>query len=249
MKAGQQRLASVKGGAMERLTARERGKRKRRVRRMITWRVTVAMALLAAGLGMAVASGQVASALGLLHPKSATQLQLVTGRVMTIGSSVAEGWADKVGGGYLKRAIVGYSAYGGHPYTIISRAIAGDSAEKIDGKYHLWLTELRPQIVLMSWGGLDDASAKTPITDFRTTIHHQIELALQHHEVVFVVTPPITKASYTQYPTIEPMYLNNEMEVARAFHSPNVYVFDVFDQMKSYIAHHHQTYVPYMADG
>jgi acyl-CoA thioesterase-1 len=74
-------------------------------------------------------------------------------------------------------------------------------------------------------------------------------MALDRHAVVLIVTPPVTKASYTQYRTVEPLYLNNEMQVARSFHSPNVFVFDVFDQMKAYLVAHHQTYVPYMADG
>lgn len=175
--------------------------------------------------------------------------QVVVGRAMAVGSSVAEGWDDKVGGGYLKRGIVGYSHYSGHLYTLFNHSVAGDTAEKVDGQYHVWLASLKPQIVVISWGGLDDANAKTPLAVFRATVHHQIALALANHEVVFIVTPPVTKASYTQYPTIEPMYLNAEMQVARAFHSPNVYVFDVFDQMKAYLVAHHQTYVPYMADG
>ncbi|MCY0876520.1 MAG: SGNH/GDSL hydrolase family protein [Firmicutes bacterium] len=175
--------------------------------------------------------------------------QIVRGRVMDVGSSVAEGWDDKVGGGYLKRGVVGYSAYSAHDYTLVNHAVAGDTAEKIDGEYHVWLKTLKPQVVVLSWGALDDANAKTPLPVFRATVEHQVALALANHEVVFIVTPPVTRASYTQYPTIEPMYLNAEMQVARSFHSPNVYVFNVFDQMKAYLVAHHQTYVPYMADG
>lgn len=175
--------------------------------------------------------------------------QIVMGRAMAVGSSVAKGWDDKVGGGYLQRGIVGYTAYSHHTYTLVNRAVAGDTAEKVDGQFHVWLATFKPQIVVISWGALDDANARTPLPLFRATVHHQISLALANHEVVFVVTPPVTKASYTQYPTIEPEYLDAEMQVARSFHSPNVYVFDVFDQMKAYLVAHHQTYVPYMADG
>jgi len=122
-------------------------------------------------------------------------------------------------------------------------------AAQVDGQYHLWLQAYRPQIVVISWGALDDIHAKTPLPTFRATVAHQIALALSDHEVVLIVTPPVTKASYTEDLKSEPLYLDSEMDVARAFHNPNVYVFDVFDQMKQYLTAHHQTYVPYMADG
>ncbi len=169
---------------------------------------------------------------------------------MTLGSSVAMGWDDKVGGGYLRRGFRSARAQSGNHYVVASRAQAGDWANKImHGEYTDWLNTVKPQIVVISWGILDDAHHKTPISSFRATIHEQIQMALARHMVVFIVTPPVTRASYTQYKTIEPMYLDNEVAVARSFHSPNVYVFDVFDQMKGYIRAHHQTYVPYMADG
>ncbi len=169
---------------------------------------------------------------------------------MTLGSSVAMGWDDKVGGGYLRRGFRAAAAQSGNHYVVVSRAQAGDWAGKImPGDYTDWLNTVKPQIVVISWGILDDAHHKTPVSSFRATIHEQIQMALARHMVVFIVTPPVTRASYTQYKTIEPMYLNNEVQVARSFHSPNVYVFDVFDQMKGYIRVHHQTYVPYMADG
>jgi len=57
------------------------------------------------------------------------------------------------------------------------------------------------------------------------------------------------RASYTQYRTLQPLYLDTEMQVAREFHSPDVYVFNVFGLMKAYLRAHDQTYVPYMADG
>lgn len=222
-----------------------RTKRNRLVRR-----TGLALLVLTLAFGIAEASGTLASAIGITKssPRQSVQ-KLVAGRVMTIGSSVAQGWADKVGGGYLKRAFVSYSAYSKHMYTVVSRAVPGDGATQINGKYHLWLADVKPQIVVMSWGGLDDAHDKTPLDVFRATIHHQIALALQNHEIIMVVTPPVTRASYTEYPTIEPMYLDAEMAVARSFHSSDVFVFDVFDQMKEYIVQHHTTYIPYMADG
>lgn len=169
-------------------------------------------------------------------------------RVMTVGSSVAEGWVDTEGG-YLARGFASFSAETDHAYVVVRRAQAGDTSTKIGAQYTSWLKTVHPQVVVISWGGLDDANAKTPMDLYKKAIHNQIALALAHHAVVIVVTPPVTRASYTQYRVQEPQYLDAEMAVARSFHSPNVVVCDVFDQMKEYLVAHHQTYQPYMADG
>ncbi len=169
-------------------------------------------------------------------------------RVMTVGSSVAEGWVDTEGG-YLARGFATLSAQTDHAYTVIRKAKAGDTSTKITAQYSGWLKTVHPQVVVLSWGGLDDANAKTPMPQYDKAIHDQIALALSHHAVVIVVTPPVTRASYTQYRVQEAAYLNREMEIARSFHSSNVVVCNVFDQMKAYLVAHHQTYVPYMADG
>ncbi|MHB1628308.1 MAG: SGNH/GDSL hydrolase family protein [Bacilli bacterium] len=172
-----------------------------------------------------------------------------TVRVMTIGSSVALGWVDPTGGGYLARAFRSLTALGGAYYKLYVRAQPGAGVLTIAKQYTSWIKSVKPQIVVISWGALDDLHAKTPISVFRQQVHWEIQSALAAHAVVFIVTPPITKASYTEYPTQEPFVLDNEMNVAKGFNSNNVYVFDVFDQMKAYLAAHHQTYVPYMADG
>lgn len=169
-------------------------------------------------------------------------------RVMTVGSSVAEGWVDTEGG-YLARGFATLSAETDHSYTVIRKAKAGDTSTKIAAQYSSWFKSVRPKVVVLSWGGLDDANAKTPMPQYDKAIHDQIALALSHHAVVIVVTPPVTRASYTQYRVQEADYLNQEMAIARSFQSPNVVVCDVFDQMKHYLAVHHQTYAPYMADG
>lgn len=182
-----------------------------------------------------------------LHQAAAAKHQTV--RVMTVGSSVARGWDDPIGGGYLARAFRSFTALGGAYYKVYDRAQPGAGVRKIVSQYPLWLKSVKPQIVVISWGALDNLHNKTPISVFRQQIHWEIQSALAAHAVVFIVTPPITKASYTEYPTQEPFVLDNEMNVAKNFNSKNVYVFDVFDQMKAYLVAHHQTYVPYMADG
>jgi len=171
-------------------------------------------------------------------------------RVLLIGSSVAHGWKDTPGeGGYLHRSFRSLSTKTPTRYRVIDRAIPGRGVMTILDKYPAWLNTFHPNIVVISWGGLDDLYAKTPMAMFDSQIKWQIALALQHHADVFVITPPVSKASYTTYRFSQQDLMDNEMHVADNFNNPNVFVFNVFDQMKEYLRIHHQTYVPYMADG
>ena len=170
-------------------------------------------------------------------------------RVLAVGSSVAEGWVDPHGGGYLKRAFAGLSSADHVPYELINKSAAGDTVGKISAQYLSWLRAEHPTIVVLSWGALDDLHNGTPRQAFYRDIQAEIRAALQAKAVVFVVTPPVTAASYKGYRLKEPALLHGETAAASALQSRNVYVFDVFTQMKQYLAHHGQTYVPYMADG
>lgn len=170
--------------------------------------------------------------------------------VMTVGGSVAHGWVDtKQGGGYLVRAFRSLSASTDVKYHIVDRTVIGSNAVQIATQYPAWLKTVRPQVVVISWGGLNDAWPRTPFSRYEAEVNREIHLALAVKASVLVVTPPVTRASYTKYRVAEPLYLDREMNVALSFHNPNVHVFDVFDQMKTYLKVHHQTYVPYMADG
>lgn len=115
-------------------------------------------------------------------------------------------------------------------------------------KYPTWLNQFQPNIVVIAWGGLDDLYDKTPVDTYAAQIRWQISLALEHHADVFVITPPISKASYTQYRVGQQLLMNQEMDVAQSFHSPNIYVYNVFDEMKQFLTIHHETYLPYMGD-
>lgn len=170
-------------------------------------------------------------------------------RVMALGSSVAEGWDDPQGGGYLPRAFKAYSEQSGYKYDLINKSQAGDWAAKVLSVYPDWLAQVKPQVVLITWGLLDDLNHKTTLSEFRAAVAREIGLALANHDVVLVVTPPVTRATYTQYARQEPLYASAELDVAKGFHSPNVYAFDLLDQMEAYLKAHHQTYKPYMADG
>ncbi len=170
-------------------------------------------------------------------------------KVMSIGSSVAEGWDDPSGGGYLKRAFAAFNQYNHVNDQLINKAKAGDTVVKIKSQYANWLKSIQPKVVVLAWGALDDLSNHTPMPVYKQQIRNEIASALAIHAKVFVVTPPITRASYTQYKVQEAQMVNTEISIAKTFPSHQVYVFDVFNQMKKYIAAHHQTYVPYMADG
>jgi acyl-CoA thioesterase I len=171
-------------------------------------------------------------------------------RVLVIGSSVAQGWRDsKADGGYINRAFRAISDVSNNNFDVYDNAIPGKGVESIVDTYASWLDTVKPDIVVVAWGGLDDLHGKTPLGEFDEQIKWEINLALAHHALVFVLTSPISRASYTTYKTAQPLLFDNEMSMADSFHNPNVYVFDVFDQMKQYLIDHNQTYEPYMSDG
>ena len=169
-------------------------------------------------------------------------------RVMTIGSSVAAGWGDTKGrGGYLARAFQSLSKATGKYYQVISWAIPGVTGVQIAKEYPRWLQYVHPQIVVISWGGLDDAVNHTPFSVFRAQVQNEIRLALARKALVYVVTPPVTEAVYLAGMHGLPYeYLQAEMNVAASFHSPFIHIYNVYDQMLAYLKAHHQTYVPYM---
>lgn len=173
--------------------------------------------------------------------------------VMTIGGSVAHGWKDTVGSGYLPRAFSKLQVATHHDYHVYDRTIVGANSTQLatmyKGDYDKWFESVQPQIVVISWGLLNDAKPSVPYSQFEKYIRQEIGDALHHKAIVFLVTPPVTKASYTEFEKQEFAYARAEVHAARSFHSPNVYVFDVFDQMKSYLRAHNLSYVPYAADG
>ncbi|MCY0875040.1 MAG: SGNH/GDSL hydrolase family protein [Firmicutes bacterium] len=170
-------------------------------------------------------------------------------RVLVLGSSVADGWKDDQGGGYLRRAFGALAQSEHRKLVLLNHAVPGRGAWALSPYITSWIQSAHANAVVIAWGGLDDAYARTPIPLFSSFIRQEIQTALAAHDIVMVITPPVSRASYTQFRVAQPLYLNSEMQVARSFHSPHVFVFDVFDTMKTYLQMHHQSYVPYMADG
>ncbi len=177
----------------------------------------------------------------------------VNEKVMTIGGSVAHGWKDVKGEGYLHRALQTYQTATNVFYAYYNRTIVGANGHQLatmyKGDYSKWLTAIHPTVVVLSWGLLNDALPKTTYSKFAYYLKQEIQEALQYHAVVLVVSPPITKAAYTQYPIQEKNYDKQEALVVKSLKNPNVYYIDLLNQMKAYLKAHHQTYKPYEGDG
>ncbi|MCL6548317.1 MAG: SGNH/GDSL hydrolase family protein [Alicyclobacillus sp.] len=177
----------------------------------------------------------------------------LTERVDVIGGSIAHGWKDPNRNSYLKRAFQSLTAHTPTQYQYIDRTIVGADGAQLDTMYWKkflnWLDQDKPQIVVISWGLLNDAKAKTSMDDFRQHLRNDINAVLARHAVAIVVSPPITKASYTQYQEQQQAYVDAEMQLVKDMNNPNVYAFDVFGQMKQYLAINHQTWQQYYGDG
>lgn len=183
-----------------------------------------------------------------------------TEKVMTIGSSVTEGWMDagwknwKKGwfGGYLKRAFSAMTVHTPTHFLVVNHAIIGATPTQMTtlykGKMTNWLQAVKPNVVVISWGILNDILSKTPVSVFTSHIHHEILNALDHHAVVLLITPPVTEAALTTYQVQMPQYLQAEIHVAQSFHNSNVYVFNLFDQMNRYMIEHHDLITQYVGN-
>ncbi|WP_206885298.1 SGNH/GDSL hydrolase family protein [Alicyclobacillus mali (ex Roth et al. 2021)] len=179
-------------------------------------------------------------------PNAPAQERVV--RVLIIGSSVARGWKDPKGGGYLHRTFSALSTLTPITYDVIDKAEPGKGVLSIRNTYAKWLETYQPQIVCIAWGGLDDLYQHTPFRVYDEQVRWQIQEALDHRAMVMLVTTPVSKASYTTYRVAQQALMESEIQVADSFHNPNVYVFNVFDQMKAYLQAHHESIQPLMHD-
>ena len=172
-------------------------------------------------------------------------------RVITLGGSIARGWMDtgwqnwKKGwfGGYLVRGFKAFSLENDAHYEIINHTIVGANSTQMatmyKGDYGKWLAQDKPQIVVLSWGLLNDALPKTPLAAFDRYVRDEIIQGLDAHAVVFVISPPVSEASLTTYKTAFRHYLNSEIALVRQLHNPNVYMFNLYDPMHAYMDAHH----------
>ncbi len=166
--------------------------------------------------------------------------------VLIIGGSAAFGWRDITGQGFVVRGLRGWSRV---PLRFENRAVPGATVKNpiITKNYYAWLTTYHPTIVALQWGLLNDLRVGTPWPKVIETIQQEILQALSQNAVVFIITPPATRPTYTIDQQSEPRLAEAEIAMAKALNSPNVYVLNVLQRMKDWLTAHHQTYVPYMA--
>lgn len=175
-------------------------------------------------------------------------------RVMLIGGSVAHGWNDPEHNGYLHRTFQTLTEEYGVTYAVYDKTIVGANAVQLQetlykGDYEKWLVWIRPQVVVISWGLLNDCLPKTPMAEFDGDLNTEIQEALTENATVFVVTPPVTKASFTQYLVQEQAYVNAEVALVKQLHNPRVQLVDIYDQMKQFVDKNHLDVATLSADG
>lgn len=169
--------------------------------------------------------------------------------VMAVGGSAADGWGDTKGdGGYLKRAFNSLSKDKGADYDFINKSVAGCGPVQYVGALTTDQQKYEPQMLVISFGLLDDISKKTPMGEFEGDLHAEIAQALKLNEPVVLVTPPVSAVSYTAQKTAELKYKDAEMKVAKAFHSPNIYIVDLLMQEEQYLSRTNQSYTRYIRD-
>ncbi|WP_237716366.1 SGNH/GDSL hydrolase family protein [Alicyclobacillus hesperidum] len=183
-------------------------------------------------------------------PTGQLSSQLTTQKVMIIGGSMAHGWKDPNNDSYLKRAFAALSNSTDTQYTYDDRTVVGGSPVGLDknGKYATWLAEDKPQIVVISWGLLNDVYDKTPMAAFSQAIHDEIQEALAANAVVIFVTSPVTKATATYNHAEVENYIAVEQQQASSFDNPNIYFIDLNHDMSVYMAAHGQTWQQYYGD-
>jgi len=218
-------------------------------KRLTLWAALILFLVAVAGFNLPNSLSTKASA-GVLQLKTRAEIKHDLGpgiRVMTIGSSVAAGWGDPYGGGYLARAFRQLSSATQKNYKVISWAVPGITSTQVAPHYAHWLAFVHPQIVVISWGGLDDASNHTPISTFSSQVHQEIALALAAGASVDIVTPPVTEAVYEDGPKGLPyQYFLAEMREAKSFDSPQIHIYDVYDQMIAYMKAHDEGITPFV---
>lgn len=170
-------------------------------------------------------------------------------RVLIVGGSAAKGWHDATGRGYVERGLELWARANGRTLWIANRAIPGSTVLNpvVNQNYRNWLTELHPNVVVIAWGMLNDIREQVPVTTVMGKLHGWIAEALAAHAEVFVVTPMATAATYGIDRQSEPVWVGDEIAMARSFHNPSVLTFNVMGAMQQYLARHHQSVLPLMA--
>ncbi len=167
-------------------------------------------------------------------------------RVMAVGGSSAQGYDDPQLDGYLARALRLVSSRLGFPITFVNKAHSGNTPTMYAPDYDPTIHQVRPDVVIISWGLLNSISRKTPTNMFQRVITSEVKMAVKYGAQVWVVTPPVTPATYVGHDVkLEQQFVNLEINGANAVHDQRVHVFNLLASMKQYLAAHHLSYKPY----
>ncbi|WAH37603.1 SGNH/GDSL hydrolase family protein [Alicyclobacillus dauci] len=183
-------------------------------------------------------------------PKNSLADSLNQEKVLVVGGSMAHGWKDPNDNSYLRRAFQTLSDTTNTKYTYDDHTASGDSPVKLakTNNYESWLAKDKPQIVVISWGLLNDVYLKTPEKQLEQAVRDEIAGALKAKAVVLVVTSPVTQATATSDHNQIENYIQDELTVANSFHNSNVHFLDLNDQMTLYMQAHNQTWKQYYGD-
>lgn len=168
-----------------------------------------------------------------------------------IGGSMARGWLDPHDNSYLRRAFTARTQSTNTTYNYVSHATAGETPYLLDttnkAQYLSWLKSDHPQVVVLSFGIENSMSSRNKITlsQFTKSYHDLIAEALKIHAVVLIVTPPVTQELVVSDRSKTDQWMNQLFEVANSFNSSNIYIEDLFHQIKLYMAAHGKTYKDY----
>jgi hypothetical protein len=172
-------------------------------------------------------------------------------RVMVIGGSSARGFRDPNLDSYICRAFHTFGQASNTSYRIFDHAFYGGEAVEVpSSRFESWLDSDHPQVVVISWGMLNDIHHNTPMDAFNDAIHNEIQQSLNAGAAVLVVTPPPVEAStdHVNRHMKFGQYLSGEQETAASFHNPYVFWFDLNRDMLTYLSVRHENVSSFCAD-
>ncbi len=171
-------------------------------------------------------------------------------RVDVFGGSIAAGWVDTKGG-YISRALRSWAHQSQVHVVLEHRADPGMSIIQMSRQFSTVIKQTRPDWVVLSWGGLNDAVDGTSVSAFQQALRTEIQTALEGGtQFVWVVTPPVTAAAAINGPNATPdLYFQAEQAVVGSLHDPHVVMCPVYSQMTSWLQQNGQSYQSYEANG
>lgn len=169
--------------------------------------------------------------------------------VMAVGGSVARGWDAGPNKGYLNLAMDAVAKDLNTNIKFWNESIGGYTPERLNAYFGRLMKAYRPNIVVISWGLLDDLAAKTPKNTFEASIRQEVDLSVAMGAKVWVVTPPVTEATYSPKDSVlEAVYAGYEVQAATSVHASDVQVFDLLNAMKGYLSTNHQSVTMYASN-